>query len=106
MGLLAIEFRQSEHNLFQLQVLKPLVVDVAYPLMPQVDIRLNFLSFREHGGAYIIGVEDENPPISASLHNNLALFLDEAPEMRKSNLHHLVNDLSDQHQILRNCWDM
>ena len=27
---------QSEHYLFQLQVLKPLVVDMAYPLVPQV----------------------------------------------------------------------
>ena len=30
----ATKFRQSEHDLFQLQVLKPLVVDVAYPLVP------------------------------------------------------------------------
>ena len=36
--LLVTEFRQSEDNLFRLEVLKPLVVDVAYPLMPQVDI--------------------------------------------------------------------
>ena len=32
--LLATKFEQSEHHLFQLQVLKPLVVDVAYPLVP------------------------------------------------------------------------
>ena len=106
MGLLATEFRQSEHNLFRLQVLKPLIVVVAYPLMPQVDIRLDFLSFREHGGAYVIGVEDEHPPISAPLRNNLAFFLDVAPEMCESNLHPLVNDLSDRHQILRNCRDV
>ena len=55
---------------------------MAYPLMPQVDIRLDFLSFREHCGAYIIGVEDGHPPISMPLRNNLAFFLDEAPEMR------------------------
>ena len=74
-----------------------MVVDVAYLLMPQVDIRLKFLSFREHGGAYVIGVEDEHPPISVPLHNNLALFLDQAPEMHESNLHPLVDDLSDRH---------
>ena len=34
--LLATKFGNSEHCLFRLQVLKPLVVDVAYPLMPQV----------------------------------------------------------------------
>ena len=70
--------------------MKPLVVDVAYSLMPQVDIRLVFLSFREQGGAHVIGVQDEHPPISAPLHNNLVLFLDEAPEMRESNLHPLL----------------
>ena len=104
--LLVTEFRQSEDNLFRLEVLKPLVVDVAYPLMPQVDIRLNFLSFHEQGGAYVIGVEDEHPPISAPLRNNLALFLDEAPKMRESNLNPLVDDLSDRHQILCDCRDM
>ena len=100
-GIPATEFRQSEHDLFRLQVLKPLIVDVAYPLMPQVDIRLDFLSFREHGGAYVIGVKDEHPPISAPLRNNLAFFLDKAPEMREPDLHPLVDDLSD-----RNCRDV
>ena len=75
--------------------MKPLVVDVVYPLMLGVDIRLDFLSFREHGGAYVIGVEDEHPPISVPWRNNLAFFLDEAPEMREPNLHPLVDDLSD-----------
>ena len=74
--------------------------------MPQVDIRLDFLSFREHGGAYIIGVKDKHPPISVPLHNKLALFLNEAPEMRESDLHPLVDDLSDRHQILRYCQDV
>ena len=69
-------------------------------------IRLDFFSFREHGGAYVIGVEDEHPPIFAPLRNNLAFFLDEAPEMREPYLHPLVDDLSDGHQILRNCWDV
>ena len=40
----ATKFGQSEQNLFRLQVLKPLVVAVAYPLVPQVDVRLGFLS--------------------------------------------------------------
>ena len=106
MGLPAIEFWQSEHNLFLLEVLQPLVVDVAYPLMPQVDIRLDFLSFREHGGAYVISVEDEHPPIFAPLCNNLAFFLNEAPEMRQPDLHPLVDDLTGRHQILRNHQDM
>ena len=87
--------------MFQLQVLKPLVVDVAYPLMQQVDIRLVFLSFREQDSANVIGVEDEQLPVSASLRNNLALFLDEALEMCESYLHPLVHDLSDLLQILR-----
>ena len=66
LGLLATEFRQSEHNLFRLQVMKPLVVDVAYLLMPQVNTRLDFLSFREQGGPNIIGVEDKHPPVFAA----------------------------------------
>ena len=73
----------------------PLVVEVTYPLMPQVDIRLDFLSFHEQGDANVIGVKDEHPPIYAPLCNNLALFLDEAPEICESNLHPLVDDLSE-----------
>ena len=106
MDFLASEFRQSEQNLFRFQVLKPLVLHMAYPLMPQVNIRLKFLSFREQGGASVIGVEDEHPPIYAPLRNILALFVDEVPEIRESNLHPLVDDLSDRHQILRYCQDV
>ena len=51
--------------------------------------------FCEHGGVYIISVEDEHPPISAPLRNNLAFFLDEAPEMCEPDLHPLVDDLPD-----------
>ena len=75
--------------------MKPGVVEVAYPLMPQVRIRLDFLSFFEQGGSNIIGVEDEHLPVSAPLRNKLALFLDEASGMRESYLHPLVDDLSD-----------
>ena len=101
--LLATKFGQSEHHLFRLQVLKLLVVDVAYPLVPQVDVRLGFLSFREHCGATVRRVEDEHPPISTPLHNHLAFFLNEAPEVCKPDLHPLVNDLSDRHQVLCDC---
>ena len=37
-GLPATEFQQSEHNLFRLQVLKPPVIDVTDPLMPEIDV--------------------------------------------------------------------
>ena len=102
----ATKFGQSEHYLFRLQVLKPLVVDVTYPLVPQVDVRLGFLSLCECCGAALSGVEDEHPPISAPLRKNLAFFLDEAPEMRKPDLHPLVDNLSDRHKVLCNCRDV
>ena len=86
--------------------MKPLVVDVAYPLMPQVDIQLDFWSFREQGGANVIGVEDEHPPVFTPLRNNLALFLNEAPKVRESHLPSLIDDLSDRHQIVCYCQDM
>ena len=86
--------------------MKPLIVDVAYPLMPQVDIRLDFLSFREHCGAHVIGVEDKHPPVSMAFRNNLAFFLHEALEMCEPDLHSLVDDLSDRHQILRDSRDV
>ena len=38
LGLPTTKFWQSEHNLFRLQVLKLFIVDVANPLVPQVDI--------------------------------------------------------------------
>ena len=79
---------------------------MAYPLMPLVNIRLDFLSFREHCGANVIADDDEHPPIFAPLRNNLAFFLDEAPEMREPDLHPLVDDLSDRHQVHRDCRNM
>ena len=99
----ATKFGQSEYYLFRLQVLKPLVVDVAYPLVPQVDIRLGFLSLCEHCGATVSGVEDEHPPISAPLRNHTAFFLNEAPEVCELNLHPLVDDLPYRDQVLRDC---
>ena len=95
LGLSATKFQQSENNLFRLQILKPLVVDVANPLVPQVDVRLDLLPFRKHNGADIISVEDEHPPVSTPLRNYPALFLDETPEVRKPHLHSLVDDLSN-----------
>ena len=85
--------------MFGLQVLKPLIVDVAYPLVPQVDIRLDFLSFHKHFGANVIGVEDEHPLVSAPLRDHTTFFLDEAPEVCEPNLHPLVNDLPDRDQV-------
>ena len=41
----ATKFGQSEHYLFRLQVLKPLVIYVPYPLVPQVDVLLGFFPF-------------------------------------------------------------
>jgi hypothetical protein len=102
--LLATKFGQTENYLSRLQILKPSVVDVAYSLVPQVDIRLGFLSLREQSGvgAIVGAVEDEHPPVSAPLRNNPAFFFDEGSKVRKPNLHPLVDDLSDRDQVLRN----
>ena len=101
----ATKFGQSENYLFRLQVLTPLIVDVIYPLVPQVDIRLGFLSLREQSGvgAIVCAVEDEHPPVFASSRNTPTFFLDEASEVRKPNLHPLVDDLFDRDQVLRDC---
>ena len=68
---------------------------MAEPLVPKVDIRLDLLPFHKHCCSDFISVEDERPPFSMPLRNAFALFFDEAPEMRESNLHPLVDDLSD-----------
>jgi hypothetical protein len=93
----ASKFRQTENYLSRLQLLKPPIVDVAYPLVPQVDIRLGFLSLREQSGvgAIVSTVEDKHPPISTPSRNNPAFIFNEGPEVRKPNLHPLVDDLSN-----------
>jgi hypothetical protein len=93
----ATKFGQTENDLSRLQILKPPEVDAAYPLVPQVDIRLGFLSLREQSGvgAIVGAVEDEHPPFSASSRNYPAFLLDESSKVRKPNLHSLVDDLSD-----------
>jgi hypothetical protein len=70
---------------------------MAYPLMPQVYIRLGSLSLREQSGVGAIAgtIEDKHPPVSAPSHNNPASILDEGSEVRKLNLHPLVDDLSN-----------
>ena len=62
-----------------------------------------FLSFREHCGATLSGVEDEHPPVSAPLRNYTAFFLNEAPEVCKLDLYPLIDDLSDRDQVLHDC---
>ena len=42
LGLPATKLWQSEHNLFQLQILKPLVVDVTDRLVPEIMFDLIF----------------------------------------------------------------
>ena len=77
---------------------------MAEPLVPQVDIRFDFLSFRKHSGSHIVRFEDEHPQFSTPLRDYLAFFFfDEAPEMSKSNLHALVDNFSDRHQVLGDC---
>jgi hypothetical protein len=100
----ATKFGQTENHLFRLQILKPTEVDVAYPLVPQVDIRLGFLSLREQSGvgSIVSTVEDEHSPVSVSSRDNPAFLLDEGSEMRKPDLHPLFDDLSDRDQVLCN----
>jgi hypothetical protein len=77
---MATKFRQTKNYLFRLQILKPLVVDVAYPLVPQVDIRLGFLSLREQSGVVCLFAHDMK-------HNKLTLaynFTWEEIKVRKS----------------------
>ena len=96
LGLPATKFWQSENNMFRLQVLKPLIDDVADPLVPHVDIRFDLTCFFEHG-------DDKATPVPALLQNYSAFFLDEAPKVHKPHLYPLVNDLPDQHQVLCDC---
>ena len=103
LAYLATELWQSGNHVFRLQLLKLLEIDLADFLVPQVDIRLDHLPFREHSGTHIIPFEDKHPPISASLRNNFALILNEAPKVRKPHLHPLVDNLTDGHQVLRDC---
>jgi hypothetical protein len=102
--LTATKFGQTENDLSRLQILKPPELDVAYPPVPQVDIRLGFLSLCEQigVGAIIGAVEDEHPPFSASSRNNPAFLLDEGSEVCKPNLHSVVDDLSHRDQVMRN----
>ena len=75
--------------------MKLLEVDVADLLMPQLDVRLNLLPFREHNGVDIIRFEDKHPPIAMPLPDDFAFFFDEAHEMCESDLHPLVDNLSN-----------
>ena len=63
------------------------------------------MSFCEQCGADVICVEDEHPPLSTPLCNDLAFFLDEAPKVGEPDLHSLVDDLTNRHQVFRYCRD-
>ena len=62
------------------------------PHMAEVDVRFDLLSFGEHSSTNVVCFKDEHPPI---LCNELAFILDEVPMMSESDLHSLINDLSD-----------
>ena len=67
--------------MFRLHLQKLLEVDVADPLMPQVDARPDRLPFCEHCNDYIIGFKDENSSIPTPLRDDPAVLLDEVPVM-------------------------
>ena len=92
MGLLATELWQAEHNLFCLQLLKPVEVDVTDPFVPHVNVRFNLLSLGKHCGADDIRLEDEHSPFLAPLHDNLEPDF----EMSEPDLYSFVDDLTDQ----------
>ena len=102
----ATELWLSRNHMFQLHLLKLSEVDVANPLMPQVDVRLELVHFREHSGANIIGFEDEHSSIPVPFCNDSTFVLDEASMMSEPNLHTLIYDLTDRHQVLDHCWYM
>jgi hypothetical protein len=93
----ATKFGQTENYLSRLQALKPPIIDMAYLLMAQVDIRLGFLSLREQSGVGAIAgtVEDKHPPVSTPSRNNPSFILNKGSEVYKPNLHPLVDDLSN-----------
>ena len=68
--------------------------------MLQVNVRFDFFSFGELRSTYVICFENKHPPFSAPLRIN------EAPVMREPNLHSLVDDLTDRHQVLGDRWDV
>ena len=76
-----------------------LVINIVDLLVSEIYCGYNLLCFDKQGGADIVGVKDEHPPIFVPLLNYLAFFLDEAPEVRKPHLHPLVDDLSDRHKL-------
>ena len=57
-------------------------------------------------GDNIIGVKDEHLPHSTTLRNNPTFLLDEESEVNKSDMHSLIDDLSDRHQFLGDHRDM
>ena len=63
------------------------------------------MSSGKHCGADVICVEDEYPPFPPPLRDDLAFF-DEASEVCELDLHPLVDDLSNRHQVLRDCLDV
>ena len=95
MAITAPKFQQSENDIRRLHFTKPWEIYVAEPLVPQVDIGLDLLSFRKHCGAHIIGFEDKHPPFTAPLCDDFAFFFDELAEMCESNLHPMVDDLTE-----------
>ena len=90
-----IKLQQAKHNMFCLQPMKPLKVGATNMLMPQVNIRSDFLFLGEHCGADVVCVEDEHPPFLSPFRDDLAFFFDEATEMGELDLHSLVDDMCD-----------
>ena len=56
--------------------------------------------------AYIIGFKDEHSSIPVPFCNDSTFVLDEASMMSEPNLHTLIYDLTDRHQVLDHCWYM
>ena len=77
---------------------------MASRLMPQVDVRIELFPFWKHSSADVIHLEDKHRPIFVPSGNDSAFVLNEAVMVIKSDLHALVNYLSNRHQILGDHW--
>ena len=72
-------------------------------MLDSLDVSFDLLSFRKHSDIDIVCVKDKHPPFSTPTYDYAVFVYDEAVVVSEPDLHGLVDNLSNRHQVLSDC---
>ena len=106
-NLLLSESQEFDDDSFGLHSFELLEIDVAYPLVPQLNVGVDSLTPGIHCRFHLMRVEDEHLTFSpTTCDKSVTFFFNESSSIIEANLHALFHNLADRDKIFCYCWNM